>query len=318
MPRKMRSNLNIIFAGSGEFGLPTLQHLAQTHNVIQVISQPDRPAGRGKKLTPTPIGEFAERNQLPRIKTANIKNETLPESDLLIVIAFGQKIPPHIVNHPRLGSVNLHASRLPKYRGASPINSAILNGDPTTGNSVIRLAERMDAGAILAQSELKIGETETAGELHDRLSRDGPAIMDRVITALAAGSAIEQPQDDSQATLAPKLNRQATVINFDRTMKEVTNHIRGFYPWPGCRVRVLDETGNEHGRLTLVRAQAGMKGLGERRLPGGTIRSDGSLRVADGPIYILEVQPEGKRPMSLSDYRNGHPWDFGMRLESII
>ncbi len=309
--------LNIIFAGAGEFGLPTLQHLAQSHNLIQVITQPDRPAGRGQKLTPTPIAQFAEANQLSLLKTANVKSESLPQADLLIVIAFGQKIPPHIVNHPRFGSVNLHASRLPKYRGASPIHSAILNGDLTTGNSVIRLAERMDAGAILAQSELTISETETAGELHDRLAQAGPDIIDRVITALITNSVIEVPQDDSQATLAPKLNRLAAIISFDRTMKEIANQIRGLYPWPGCRVRVLDENGSECGRMTLVRARAGMLGLGEKKLPGGTIRSNGSLRVADGLVHILEVQPEGKRPMSLADYRNGHPWDPGMRVESI-
>src|SRR5437868_4198608 len=151
-------DLRIIFAGSGEFGLPSLRALRDGgYPIVQVVTQPDRPAGRGRVLTATPIGAFAAASGLPLLKTANINAETLPPADVMVVIAFGQKIAPHVVDHSRLGSVNLHASLLPKYRGAAPINWAIIRGETTSGNSIIRLAQKMDAGAILAQSRVDIG-----------------------------------------------------------------------------------------------------------------------------------------------------------------
>src|SRR5881392_1141703 len=187
-------DLRIIFAGSGEFGLPSLRALrdAAGHEIVQVVTQPDRPAGRGRAMTPTPVGAYAAANRPPLIKTADVNAESLPAADLMVVIAFGQKIAPHVVNHPRLGSVNLHASRLPKYRGAAPINRAIIDGETETGNSIIRLAQRMDAGAVLGMSRVTIGELETAGELHDRLAQDGAPLMLRVIDQLATGTACEE------------------------------------------------------------------------------------------------------------------------------
>ena len=168
--------MRIIFTGSGEFGIPTLRALLDAGHKIFPYTQPDRPAGRGRNLTPTPIAQFAEERGLHAVAHGQSECRALPAADLMIVIAFGQKIAPEMVNQPRLGSVNLHASLLPKFRGAAPINWAILNGEAVTGNSVIRLAEKMDAGAILAQSRISIGEIETAGELHDRLAIDGVGI----------------------------------------------------------------------------------------------------------------------------------------------
>src|SRR5262245_2205307 len=151
--------LSILFAGAGEFGVPTLRAIvAAGHSVPLVITQPDKPAGRGSKLTPTPIADAAVELGLPVVKTADIDAEALPPADLLVVIAFGQKIADSVIHAPRLGAVNLHASRLPKYRGAPPINRAILAGETIAGNSVIRLAQKMDAGAVLGMSALPIGE----------------------------------------------------------------------------------------------------------------------------------------------------------------
>src|SRR5687767_8423721 len=214
--------LKLIFSGSGEFGLPTLRALIHGgHQIIQVISQPDRPAGRGRTMTPTPIAAFAAAQNLPLLKTANINAEALLPADAMVVIAFGQKIGEAAVHHPRLGSVNLHASILPKYRGAAPINWAIINGERVTGNSVIRLAPRMDAGDVLGQSSLQIGELETAGELHDRLAADGAPLMLKVLEQLAAAAAIETPQDESLATIAPKLSREASKLDFTRPAADV-------------------------------------------------------------------------------------------------
>ena len=251
------SPLRLLFAGSGAFGIPTLSALVDAgHEVIQVYTQPDRPAGRGRQLTPTPIAAAAIERQLPLIRTASLNAESLPAADLLVVIAFGQKISPAVASHARLGSVNLHASLLPKYRGAAPINWAILRGEAVTGNSVIRLAERMDAGAILGQSELSIGDSDTTGDLHDRLAADGAPLMLRVIEQLAAGAAIERQQDDTAATAAPKLSREAAAIDWSQPAAVVARQINGLSPWPGCRVRVMDDQ-QEIAQLTLVRASIG-------------------------------------------------------------
>ena len=323
----MAQALRIIFAGSGEFGLPTLRALTQRTpvqnagdlsnlppiQVVQVFSQPDRPAGRGRKLAPTPISQFALDHDLPLTRTADINAEPLPPADLMIVIAFGQKISEAVAHHPRLGSVNLHSSRLPKYRGAAPINWAILDGQSITGNSIIRLAQRMDAGQILAMSTLQIGELETAGELHDRLAEDGAPLMLQTIQRLVTGTATETEQDEAQATKAVKLNREATKIDWSRPARQIANQIRGMYPWPGCRVRLIDDAGAEVGRLTLVRGRA-TKTAG---VVPGQVNPDGSIDTEDGAVEIVELQPEGKRPMPLAAYQNGHPWPAGARVESI-
>ncbi len=246
--------MRIIFTGSGEFGIPTLAALIDARHTILPYTQPDRPAGRGKKLTPTPIAQFAQERGLEATRTANLNVEDLPVADLMIVIAFGQKIDPAVVNQPRLGSVNLHASLLPKFRGAAPINWAILSGETEAGNSVIRLAPKMDAGAILAQSRFPIGEVETAGELHNRLANDGVGLMIRAISDLDSGRAKEIAQDETRATMAPKLTRQSAQIDWNLSGAQIARKIRGLYPWPGCRVRLLDAAGGEIVRLTLVRA----------------------------------------------------------------
>src|SRR5436190_5881063 len=248
--------LRIIFAGAGDFGLPTLRALRDAgHTLAHVYSQPDRPAGRGRKLHPTAITQFALDHSIPVTRTDNLNAEALPSADLLVVIAFGQKISEAVTHHPRLGAINLHASRLPKFRGAAPINWAILAGETETGNSIIRLANRMDAGAVLGMSRLTIGETETAGELHDRLADDGAPLMLDVIEQLATGRATETPQDDSQATRAIKLNRESSKVNWTKPADAIARQIRGMFPWPGCRVKLLVAGGAEVARVTLVRAR---------------------------------------------------------------
>jgi methionyl-tRNA formyltransferase len=301
--------LQIIFAGAGEFGLPTLKALVDAgHHIVQVVSQPDRPAGRGRKLTPTPIAQLALDRGLPLERTDDINALPLPAADVMVVIAFGQKIAQNVVNHPRLGSVNLHSSRLPRHRGAAPINWAILAGDKETGNSIIRLAEKMDAGAVLAQSKLSIGETETAGELHDRLAQDGAPLMLATLQTLASGQGTEIEQDHSKATLAKKLSRETAKLDWTKPPTELARTINGLSPWPGCRVRLIDRGGAEAARLTLLRAKPLATGQGQPGVIAGSTISG---------VEILDVQPEGKRPMPLAAYRNGHRWDDGLRVESI-
>jgi methionyl-tRNA formyltransferase len=308
--------MRIIFTGSGEFGVPTLAGLRrQGHEIVAVYTQKSRPAGRGRKLTPTPVGEFASQNSIRVIETENLNAENLPAADVMVVIAFGQKLGEAAVKSPRLGSVNLHASILPKYRGAAPINWAIVRGETETGNSIIRMAQKMDAGAILAQSRIAIGEIETAGELHDRLALDGAGLMAKTLEELEAGKISEVAQDDSRATLAPKLSRESARIDWNLSAIEIARRIRGFYPWPGCRVKMVDATGEELGRMTLVRARA-CEGEGDR-WQTGEITIFGDVACGEGAVQILEVQPDGKRVMSLEEFRRGHGWMPGMRLESV-
>ncbi len=304
--------MKIVFVGSGEFGAPTFIALMKAgHEIALVVTQPDRPAGRGRHLTPTPIAKLATGHNLPLLRTADVNVETLPEADLLVVVAFGQKISPQQVSHARLGAINLHGSRLPKFRGAAPVNAAILAGETISGNSVIRLAERMDAGAVLGQSSLSIGELETAGELHDRLAAEGAGLMLDVIAQLEHGAVRELPQDESAASRAHKLSRESAHLDWTRSADEIARQIRGMYPWPGCHVRLLDETGKEIVRATLVRAR-GVEGSG----PASTLLAQGTVAASSGAVEIIEIQPEGKRPMALAAFRNGHPWRAGMRLES--
>ena len=312
----VKRSLDIIFAGSGEFGVPTLRALAGSgHRVVKVVSQPDRPAGRGRSLAPTPVSQEAVGLKLPLLRTENINAESLPGADVMVVIAFGQKIAPHIVSHPRLGSVNLHASRLPQYRGAAPINWAMISGETVTGNSIIRLAQKMDAGAVLAQSEVVIGPTETAGELHDRLAEDGVGLVLRVLDELAGGTAVEVEQDEARATLAPKLSRKSAVLDFSQPAERVARTVRGLYPWPGCRVKLVDGEGGEVARMRLVRAVA--CGDDGPRWEAGEITSAGTVQCGDACREVLECQPDGGRAMSMGDYRRGHRWQAGLRLVGV-
>jgi methionyl-tRNA formyltransferase len=307
------SGMRIIFAGSGAFGLPALRVLAG--DVVQVISQPDRPSGRGRKTAPTPIAQFALDHNLPLLRTANINQENLADADAMVVIAFGQKISQAQGNCPRLGSVNLHGSLLPKCRGAAPVAWTILRGETVTGNTVIRLADRMDAGAILGQDRVEICAAETAGELHDRLAAAGAELLQKVLGDLAAGRAVESGQDESLATTAPKLTRGDAMIDWSATADNVARRICAMWPWPPCHVQLADAVGGEIARLSLARARP-TAGEGPRWHPG-EIETTGCVCVGDGAVEILQVQPEGRRVMTLEEFRRGHHWMPGMKLVSI-
>jgi methionyl-tRNA formyltransferase len=312
--------LKILFAASGEFAVPTLAALASSNDfqVEQVISQPDRPAGRGRHSQPTPVSRFADERHLPLVRTDNINSESLPAADLLIVIAFGQKISPELATRSPLGSFNLHASKLPALRGAAPINWAIIHGHESTGNTIIRLAPRMDAGPILAQSTVAIGPNETAGELHDRLAQDGVALVLQTARDLATGDAVESPQDESLATIAPKMSRADTRIDFapsDQTADAVARRIRGTWPWPGCQFQLVDAAGTNVSKLAIARAVA--CDSDEARWQPGEITMRLTVATSDNrAIEIRDLRPEGGRVMTLAEYIRGHRWQPGLRLVS--
>ncbi len=316
--------MRLIYFGSGEFGLPTLSFLHDHHEVIAVATQPDRPAGRHRRPKPTPIGKWAEDHHLAVYKVDDvnsppfIQQSQAMEPDAAVVIAFGQKLSESLIDSLGRLAVNLHASLLPAYRGAAPINWAVINNDRITGVTVISLAQRMDAGCIYARAELEINPMETAGELHDRLARLGPEVISQVLNDLASNKLQPVDQDDAIATRAPKLTKSDGTVRFDLGAEQVRARIHGLSPWPGCRVIWhANSTGNST-ELILRRAAAvtdlscfiGLERVGH---PGPGEVMDDKLHVAtsDGAVRIIELQLPGGRPMSAEDFLRGHPLKTG-------
>lgn len=304
--------MRVVFLGSGAFGLPTLERLAARHEVVGVVTQPDRPAGRGSKLTPTPIGAWAGEH-LPGVPLIKPEKINTPEDrdlvrswpcDAWVVIAFGQKLGTSLLADRF--AVNLHASLLPRWRGAAPINHAILAGDSQTGNSVITLAERMDAGLVLGQSSRRIEPWQTAGELHDLLAADGPDLVEDVLGLHAAGTLEGAEQDESLVTLAGKLSKDDGWVDFRDAADVVRCRINGLSPWPGVACGFRDE------QLKLLNAEPAHPVSEE--LPPGAIADPASGVVACGggtAVAIRQVQPAGKKAMDFAAFTNGRRAERG-------
>ncbi|MCA9287507.1 MAG: methionyl-tRNA formyltransferase [Phycisphaerales bacterium] len=305
--------MRILFLGSGAFGLPTLGALASAHEVVGVVTQPDRPAGRGRDMTPTPIGAWAGEHLpgVPLLKPENIDEGEMVarvraiDADAWVVIAFGQKL-----GRPLLKdrfAINLHASLLPRWRGAAPINAAILAGDAETGNSVITLADRMDAGEILGTSRRAIEPLHTAGVLHDLLAAEGPALVLDVLARHSAGSLRGERQDESLATRAPKLSKADGWVDFGTIAEECRRRVHGLTPWPGVTAELEGIT----LKLALVEAVRGRESVAASsardRVPGRIVdASEGLVSCGGGTLLrLLRVTPAGKREMDWGEFARG-------------
>lgn len=312
--------MKLVFLGSGAFGLPTLEALARDHDVAMVVTQPDRKAGRGGKMTPTPIGVWAADNlpDTPVLKPERINEPEVTaavravEADAWVVIAFGQKL-----GAPLLKSrfaINLHASLLPRWRGAAPINAAILAGDSVTGNSVITLADRMDAGLILGQSERPIEPTLTTGELHDLLAGDGPELVAHVLDGHMARTLDPRKQDESVVTLAGKLSRADAWIDLADSAEACRRRINGLSPWPGVQAE-LDGQAVKLLRATVIEMPASIGEPHAAAAPGTLLDpAKGHFATGESVLQILDIQPAGKRPMRWTDYARGRPLAEGAVL----
>ena len=313
--------MNLIFLGSGTFGLPTLKAMHLAHHVVAVISQPDKPAGRKKQLTPTPIAQYALEQGLTLLRTDNVNAPAFVEKmsayrpEAAVVIAFGQKLSPAFLETLGPLTVNLHASLLPQYRGAAPINWALMHDQPRAGVCVIGLAQKMDAGDIYASQDLAIDPLETAGELHDRLADLGPSAVLGVLEDLQQGQLNPVAQDHAQATLAPKLTKADGTVDFDAPACEVRARVHGLTPWPGCCVLWTSQKTGKTQPLFLRRVSA--EPTGKVASPGLVLENH-RVAVADGAIHLLALQLPGKRLLPVADFVRGHPLMPGDQLATMV
>jgi methionyl-tRNA formyltransferase len=296
--------LRIVFLGSGAFGIPTLDALAARHEVVAVVSQPDKPAGRGKSLTPTPIAARAVELGIPVLKPADVNEADVRETvrgyraDAWVVIAFGQKLSRELLDG--VFAINLHGSLLPAYRGAAPIQRAVMDGCAETGVSVISLAERMDAGLVFATRARAIGVRETSDDVHDQLSLLGPEVIEDVLARHAAGSLAGATQDESRATRARKLSKPEATVDFaDLDARAARARINGLNSWPGCTVLI----GELQAKLLRVEDAS----VGGAPIEVGVLGPDGVVRARSGAVRILEIQPIGGRGMPIAEFLNGRP-----------
>ena len=300
----------VMFFGTPRFALPTLQHLLDSsHTVAGVVTQPDRPRGRGQRVTFAPVKALAVVRDVPVIQPDRLKPPEVADTlrawnaDVGVVAAYGRIIPEHLLSVPSLGMINVHASLLPKYRGAAPVHRAVLNGDAETGVTIMRVVKELDAGPMLAKATRPIGPDETSDVVEEALALLGAQLLITVLDRMVTDGAHEEPQDDSQATYAPRLTKEEGLIDWSQPAAAIHNRVRGLYPWPHAYTYL-------HGaRLIVLQSRlADLKG--PRRLPQGTVTHVTAeaihVSTGDGELAIIQLQPEGRRAMAVHDFIQGH------------
>jgi methionyl-tRNA formyltransferase len=308
---------SLVFCGTPNFAVPTLQKLVDAGFPVRlVLTQPDRPRGRGLELAPSPVKECALQLGIPVLQPDKIKNNQELRANLaslkpeaIIVVGYGRIIPQWMIDLPPLGNLNLHASLLPKYRGAAPIQWAIANGETATGVTTMRINAGLDTGDILLQKQMPITSEDTSESLAPRLADIGAELMVETLMGLHSGTLQPRRQDDSRATLAPILRKEDGSINFSRTAQDIYNRLRGFQPWPGAYTSFREK------QLQVRKAKLADPEM--NLSPGKLLLEEGCLAVGCGSgtaLQLLEVQPEGKKRMSALDFANGYRLVSGDRL----
>jgi len=316
--------MNIVYLGSGEFGVPCLDALkASAHALLLVVTQPPSGAGRGRKLCPTAVAHWAETRAVPFLETEQVNRpETVRRiadcrPDCLVVIACGQKIGRELVELPAKLAINVHASLLPKYRGAAPINWAIVNGESETGLSIITLADRMDAGDILAQCRTAIEVHETAGELHDRLAQMAAPLLIKALDKIEADAVTYTRQDEFEASQAPKLKKSDGFLDFSEPAYRLADKIRGFWPWPGASACHVSVATGKTTRVVLALAEV-IWGETPPESVYGAFDDDLNVLCGEGKLGIRKIRPAGSGLMDFKAFVNGwrvRPGDRLMKIE---
>jgi methionyl-tRNA formyltransferase len=311
----MIQSLNLVFCGTPRFAVPTLDNLVEAGFPVRlVVTQPDRPKGRGLELDASPVKQRAVQLRLPIVQPEKIKNNdefcahlNALKPDAIIVVGYGRIIPQWMLDLPPLGNINLHASLLPKYRGAAPIQWAIARGETITGVTSMRIDGGLDTGDILLQKEIPIAADDTADTLAPKLAAVGAGLTVETLRGLQAGSIYPRMQDHADATLAPILKKEDGLIDFTRPAGEILNRMRGFQPWPGAYTRFRGKT------LQIWRAA-----VANRRLPARELQVEGERLFAgcgqDTSIELLEVQLEGKKRTSAAEFIRGYRLQSGEKL----
>jgi methionyl-tRNA formyltransferase len=303
--------------GTPDFASASLEALLRCDDsVVGIVTQPDRPKGRGQTLTPSPVKLLAQRTQIPLLQPLKMKDPEFLhalagwEPDLIVVSAFGRILPPAILSLPPRGCINVHGSLLPKYRGAGPIQWAIMNGEKETGITTMLMDVGMDTGAMLLQEAISILPDDTAGTLSPRLAELGGRLLAETIVRLKAGTLVPQPQDTSRATLAPLLTKEDGAIDWTLPAMALANRVRGLSPWPGAYTTVA---GSDSWRIWRALALPGPV-----TTPPGVIvaitREAIHVATGDGVLAVKELQPANSRRMAVSQYLAGHPVAVGLQL----
>ena len=308
--------MRTLYIGTGEIGLPTLRALLAEHEVCGVICQPDKPVGRKLVLTPPPTKLLALEHGVPVFQPRRIRHEAALvaelQPDVAVVMAYGQILPKAVLDAPRLGCLNLHASLLPKYRGAAPIQAAILAGDAESGITVMHMDEGLDTGDILLEEKLSLTEQETGGSLHDRLAELAPAALLRALQLLEAGTAPRVPQDAARASHVGKLERAAGVIAWSEPAAMIERRVRAFDPWPGTSTTLPD--GAMVKIFPPVEVCEGAPGCAP---PGSVMSADARgivIACGDGMLRVHSLQAEGRKRMEAGAFLAGKPLSAGDQL----
>jgi len=301
--------------GTPDFAVPSLERLvADGHQVVLAVTQEDKPKGRHQTLTPPPVKECAEKHGIAVYQPKTLKSDEAYDvlkqagADVFVVVAYGKILPPRILELPPFGCINVHGSLLPNYRGAAPIQWAILNGDPVAGVTTMQMNEGLDTGDMLLTCKREIPEDMTAGELFDALCEDGAALLSETLVQLKAGTLVPQKQDDAAATYVGMLDKSMCPLNFEKPAKVLHNQVRGLHPWPVATCRLEDAV------LKIHKTRVG----GDTNAKAGTVVALSPLTVACGDgktLEILELQAAGARRMAAEDFLRGHALPIGTMLK---
>jgi methionyl-tRNA formyltransferase len=305
--------MRIIFMGSPEFATPSLKALRSEHEVCVVVTQPDRPAGRGRRLQESAVKKLAQSYHLPIIQPEKINDESFIDeldalgADLAVIAAYGQILPARILGLPRYGCLNVHASLLPRWRGAAPVQAAILEGDAKTGVTIMKMDAGLDTGPIIQQRSIAIRDAETGGELEKRLAVLGSQLLIETLPAYVSSELRPSPQDDALATYAPMLKKKDGRMDFHQEADRLARQVRAFEPWPTSFFFW------EELRIVVRAAHAHPHASGE---VGEVQRIEGlpAISTASGSLVLERIQPAGKRDMDASDFLNGSPDFIGSQL----